>query len=87
LGFKDYQLRSRNAIERFMLLVFAIWTGILLVEIDSPPSGAKKKTLGEMVDQVRSESIVDLMVYVMECFNLPLPDEGRLLYKLKAIGL
>jgi len=68
-------------------LVFAIWTGILLVEIESPPSGAKKKTLGEMVDQVRSESIVDLMVYVMECFNLPIPDEGGLLYKLKAIGL
>jgi hypothetical protein len=70
-----------------MQLVFVIWTGILLVEIESPPSGAKKKTLGEMVDQVRSESIVDLMVYVMECFNLPIPDEGGLLYKLKAIGL
>jgi hypothetical protein len=70
-----------------MQLVFAIWTGILLVEIESPPSGAKKKTLGDMVDQVRSESIVDLMVYVMDCFNLPIPDEGGLLYKLKAIGL
>lgn len=87
LGFKDYQLRSKKAIERFMQLVFAIWTGILLVEIESPPSGAKKKTLGEMVDQVRSESIVDLMIYVMDCFNLPIPDEGGLLYKLKAIGL
>ena len=70
-----------------MQLVFAIWTGILLVEIESPPSGSKKKTLAEMVDQVRSESIVDLMIYVMECLNLPVPDEGGLLYKLKAIGL
>ena len=87
LGFKDYQLRSKRSIERFMQLVFAIWTGILLVEIESPPSGSKKKTLGEMVDQVRSESIVDLMIYVMECLNLPVPDEGGLLYKLKAIGL
>nr|WP_286856830.1 transposase [Methanosaeta sp. UBA356] len=69
LGFKDYQLRSKKAIERFMQLVFAIWTGILLVEIESPPSGAKKKTLGEMVDQVRSESIVDLMIYVMDCLT------------------
>ncbi len=76
LGFKDYQLRSKNAIERFMQLVFAIWTGILLVEIENPPSCAKKKTLGDMVDQVRSESIVDLMVYVMDCFNLPIPEEG-----------
>ena len=40
-----------------------------------------------MVDQVRSESIVDLMIYVMECLNLPVPDERGLLYKLKAIGL
>jgi hypothetical protein len=87
LGFKDYQLRSKHSIERFMQLVFAIWTGILLVEIESPPYGPKKKTLGEMVDQVRSESIVDLMVYVMICLNLPIPDEGGLLYKLKAIGL
>ena len=87
LGFKDYQLRSKRSIERFMQLVFAIWTGILLVEIESPPSGSKKKTLGEMVDQVRSESIVDLMIYVMECLSLPVPDERGLLYKLKAIGL
>jgi hypothetical protein len=68
LGFKDYQLRSKHAIERFIQLVFTIWTGILLVEIENPPNGPKKKTLGEMVDQVRSQSIVDLMVSVMEHF-------------------
>jgi len=36
---------------------------------------------------IRSESIVDLMVSVMENFNMPIPDEGGLLYKLKALGL
>jgi hypothetical protein len=91
LGFKDYQLRSKHAIERFIQLVFAIWTGILLVEIENPPSDpikrTRKKTIGELVDQVRAESILDLMVNVMENFNLPIPDEGGLLYKLKAIGL
>jgi hypothetical protein len=40
-----------------------------------------------MVDQVRSESIDDLMVSVMEHFNMPIPDEGGLLYKLRALGL
>ena len=59
---------------------------ILLVEIESPSSRAKEKTLGDMVDQVRLESIVDLMVYVMDCFNLPIPDKGGLLYMLKVIG-
>jgi hypothetical protein len=87
LGFKDYQLRSKHAIERFIQLVFTIWTGILLVEIENPPNGPKKKTLGEMVDQVRSESIIDLMVSVMEHFNMPIPEEGGLIYKLRALGL
>jgi hypothetical protein len=67
--------------------VFTIWTGILLVEIENPPSGRKKKTLGEMVDQVKSESIIDLLVFVMEYFNMPRPDEGGLIYKLRALGL
>jgi hypothetical protein len=87
LGFKDYQLRSKSAIERFIQLVFTIWTGILLVELEGPPSGFKRKTLGEMVDQMRSESIIDLIVAVMENFNMPIPDEDGLLYKLKAMGL
>ena len=33
-----------------------------------------------MVDQIKYESFIDLMVYVMEGFNLPIPDEGGLLY-------
>jgi hypothetical protein len=87
LGFKDYQLRSKHAIERFIQLVFTIWTGILPVEIENPPNGPKKKTLGEMVDQVRSESIIDLIVSVMGHFNMPIPDEGGLIYKIRAFGL
>jgi hypothetical protein len=70
-----------------MQLVFAIWTGILLVELENPPTAPRKRTLGDMVDQVKYESILDLMIYVWEGLNLPLPDEGGLLYKLKAIGI
>jgi Transposase DDE domain len=87
LGFKDYQLRSKQAIERFIQLVFTIWTGILLLEVENPPSGQKKKTLGEMVDQVRSESIIDLMISVMEHFNMPITGECGLIHKLRALGL
>ena len=87
LGFKDYQLRGKRSIERFMQLVFAIWTGILLVEIENPPAGPKKKSLGEMVDRVKHDSFIDMVIYVWESCNLPVPDEGGLLYKLKAIGL
>ena len=31
--------------------------------------GAKKKALGEVADQFRLESIVDLMIYVMDCLT------------------
>ena len=87
LGFKDYQLRGKRSIERFMQLVFAIWTGILLVEIENPLKGTKKKTIGEMVDNIKHDSFIDMVIYVWESCNLPIPDEGGLLYKLKAIGL
>ena len=87
LGFKDYQLRSKHAIERFIQLVFTIWTGILLVELDNPPDDQKKRTLGEMVGQIRAETILDLIVEVLVLLNLPIPDEGGLLEKLRAIGL
>ena len=70
-----------------MQLVFAICTEILIVEIESLQGHKKRKPLARWFDQVRSGSIVDLMVYVTECFNLPIPDEAGLLYKLKAIGL
>lgn len=84
--FKDYQLRGKRSIERFMQLVFAIWTRILLVEIEHP-TRPKKKTLGEMADHVKHDSFIDLVIYVWESCNLPVPDEGGPLYKLKAIGL
>jgi hypothetical protein len=87
LGFKDYQLRGKRSIERFMQLVFAIWTGILLVEMENPLNGAKKKTFGEMVDRVKHDTFIDLVIYVWESCNLPVPDQGELLYKLKAVGL
>jgi hypothetical protein len=70
-----------------MQLVFPIWTGILLVEIENLINGAKKKTLGEMVDHVKQDSFIDMVIYVWESCNLPVPDEDGLIYKLKAIGL
>ncbi len=47
----------------------------------------KKKTLEEMVDNLKHDSFIDMVIYVWESCNLPVPDEGGLLYKLKAMGL
>jgi Archaeal putative transposase ISC1217 len=86
LGFKDYQLRSKRSIERFIQLVFAIWTGIRLLELEDLEPKKRPKTIGEMVDRIRSESIIDLVRDVMEFFNLPVPEEG-LLFRMRALGM
>jgi len=87
LGFKDYQLRSKYAIERFIQLVFTIWTGILLVELDNPPDDQKKRTLGEMIDQIRTEAILDLIKEVLVTLNQLIPDDAGFVEQLRAIGL
>jgi len=87
LGFKDYHLRSKYAIERFIQLVFTIWTGILLVELDNPPDDQKKRTLGEMIGQIRADAILDLIKEVLITLNLPIPDDAGLVEQLRAMGL
>jgi SRSO17 transposase len=86
LGFKDYQLRSKKAIERFIQLVFSIWTGLLLLELNNSEDNYKPKTIGEMVDEIRAEGIVDFVKSIMEYFNLPIPD-GGLLYLIREMGI
>jgi hypothetical protein len=88
LGFKDYQLREKHSIERFIQLVFSVWTAILLWELDNPPSkdGSKSRTMGDMIDRVKMQAAGETFEYVMTYFNLPLPD-GGLLYILKSLGL
>jgi hypothetical protein len=88
LGFKDYQLRDKHSIERFIQMVFSVWTAILLWEIDNPPpkDGSKSRTMGDMVDRVKMQAVGETFEYVMTYFNLPLPD-GGLLYILKSLGM
>jgi hypothetical protein len=88
LGFKDYQLREKHSIERFIQLVFSVWTAILLWEMDNPPSkdGPKSRTMGDMIDRVKMQAAGETFEYVMTYFNLPVPDRG-LLHILRSLGL
>jgi hypothetical protein len=88
LGFKDYQLREKHSIERFIQLVFSVWTAILLWEMDNPPSkdNSKSRTMGEMIDRVKMQAAGETFEYIMTYFNLPVPD-GGLLYILKSLGM
>ena len=49
LGFKDYQLRDKHSIERFIQQVFSVWTAILLWEINNPlpKDGSNSRTMGK----------------------------------------
>ena len=88
LGFKDYQLRDKKAIERFIQLTFVTWTLILLMELENEPDQevVKNTTIGESVDKIRTSGFIDLVKEVMDYFNLPYP-EGGLLCKMREIGM
>ena len=88
LGLKDYQLRDKRSIERFIQLVFSVWTAILLWEIDNPPSKANSnsRTMGDMIDRVKMQAIGELFEYDITYFNLPVP-EGGVLNTLKCLGM
>ena len=88
LGFKDYQLRDKHSIERFIQLVFSVWTAILLWEINNPPpkDGSKSRTMGDMIDRVKMQAIGETFEFIMNYFNLPVPD-GGLLFILKNLGM
>jgi len=59
---------------------------LLLLELNNPEENYRPKTIGEMVDEIRAEGMVDLVKNIMEYFNLPIPD-GGLLYVLREMGI
>lgn len=84
LGFKDYQMRSKKAIERFIQLVFAVWTALLLMELENEANGGRSEKIGGMVDKIRTSGVVDLIKEILDHFNLPHPD--GLLDKVRRMG-
>ena len=88
LGFKDYQLREKHSIERFIQLVFSVWSAILFWEMDNPLSknSSKPRTMGDMIDRVKMQAIGETFEYILLYFNIPVPD-GGLIYILKRLGL
>lgn len=64
----------------------AIWTGLLILELNNPDESRKPKTIGEMVDEIRVEGIIELVKNIREYFNLPIPD-GGLLYLIREMGI
>jgi SRSO17 transposase len=85
LGFKDYQLRGKQSIERFIQMVFSVWTALVLYELQNPPVERNQRTIGDMVDSIKAQAFIDAFIYVLKYFNFPVPDSG-LLYLIKEQG-
>ncbi len=86
LGFKQYQMRSKKAIERFIQVAFSLWTALVLIELEnSKQSDISNNTLGTMIESARTKFLFNMMINVYTEFNLPIP-YGGLLDKIKAIG-
>ncbi len=49
LGFKDYQMRSKKAIERFIQMVFSMWTIILIIDLEDGFEGCDEVKIGEKI--------------------------------------
>jgi len=86
LGFKDYQLRHKKAIERFILLVFTVWNCLLLLELGKPRRANRLKTVGEMVLDIRAVVSIESIKYILEQLNVSIPDRS-LLYVLRNMGI
>jgi len=85
LGFKDYQMRDKEAIERFIQIVFSVWTALLLIELENETEKDKPKTIGKMVKQIKTSSTIDMIKEILDHFNLPNLEKG-LLKKIQKMG-
>ena len=81
LGFKEYHMRRKPYIERFMQIVFLVWMIILFIELkDSAGSReyegwVKSLRLGEVIDQLTASSILGLLISSMMAMGYPPPSE------------
>lgn len=78
LGFKDYQMRNKEGIERFIQVVFMVWTLLLILELKGEIKPGKKiKPLSERVDEMQCSGFFDLFMEVLKRLGIPLPREGE----------
>jgi hypothetical protein len=85
LGFKDYQMRSKKAIERFIQMVFSMWTIILIIDLEDGFEGCDRVRISEKIEGIKTSCLIDLFKYVLDLFNIPYP-EKKMVNKLRELG-
>lgn len=81
LGFKEYHMRRKPYIERFMQIVFLVWMIILFIELKDASESreyegwVKSLRLVEVIDQLTASSILGLLISSMMAMGYPPPSE------------
>lgn len=70
-GFKDYQMRDKKAIERFMQLSFLAWTIILIAKVTGKDfkTVIKEMKLGEVLDEAKLLYFIEMLIALQHIFN------------------
>jgi hypothetical protein len=71
-GFKQYQLRRKQAIERFLHLGFVAWTLVTLTETPRTPVEDDRGGLGVRLDQAKVAYLVETLIGFVEDLDRPL---------------
>lgn len=70
-GFKEYQMRDKKAIERFMQLSFLAWTIVLIAKVTGRDFKTiiKEMKLGEILDEAKLVYFIEMLVSLQHIFD------------------
>jgi hypothetical protein len=70
-GFKEYQMRDKKAIERFMQLSFLAWTIILIANVTGRDfkTVVKEMKLGDILDETKLVYFIEMLVGLQHIFD------------------
>ncbi len=85
LGFKDYQMQTKQAIERTFQLIFLVWVILLLLQ--SNKKGVLKNAipLREMIESLRTMLSIESLLFLFNRFGMH-PPLGDIIKHLKELG-
>jgi hypothetical protein len=70
-GFKEYQMRGKNAIERFMQLSFLAWTIVLIAKVTGKDfrTVIREMKLGQILDETKLIYFIEMLVSLQHIFD------------------
>ncbi|GCC10089.1 archaeal putative transposase [archaeon] len=70
-GFKEYQIRDKKVIERFMQLSFLVWTIILIAEVTGKDfkTVIKEMKIGDILDEIKLVYFIEMLISLQHIFD------------------